>query len=253
MSANKKVFKDYANFYDTIYADKDYAGETSWIARQVAKLGVSDGRWLDLGCGTGRHLAQLPKKKFERFGIDMSAEMIAEARQRLPDARLEVSDIHTIPFEPPFDVVSAIFAVVSYLPENQALDRFLATVSSILKPGGIAYFDVWHGAAVLVEGPQERWQSYAGEDGEVIRLCQPIHRPESHTVDICYRLLHIAKENLLAEVNEVHTMRYYFIREVVEACSRNGLTAELICPFLDETKPISPHEWSMAVFGKKES
>jgi ubiquinone/menaquinone biosynthesis C-methylase UbiE len=91
-------------------------------------------RLLDVGCGTGHHLAELRQRGFDGAGVDGSAEMLVEARQVNPGADLRQADVEALPFpDASFDVVICI-EVLRYLPNPENCIREMARV---LRPGGI--------------------------------------------------------------------------------------------------------------------
>lgn len=64
--------KDYAAYYDMLYRNKDYGAEADYVAGLLRDDGVSGGRLLDVGCGTGRHLACMAERGFSVSGADRS-------------------------------------------------------------------------------------------------------------------------------------------------------------------------------------
>lgn len=116
-----------------------------------------EGQVLDVGCGTGRLLP------FATHGIDISPNMIEEARQKFPDKKLSVSDGESLPFEADhFDAVFS-FHVVMHLDVRKT-HAMLREAHRVLKPGGRLVFDFpsrkrrkltqteqpdWHGANEL--------------------------------------------------------------------------------------------------------
>jgi ubiquinone/menaquinone biosynthesis C-methylase UbiE len=91
-------------------------------------------RLLDVGCGTGHHLARMRARGFEVAGVDGSTEMLARARALNPDVDLRVAEVDALPFpDASFDVALCI-EVFRYLPDERACAREIARV---LKPGGV--------------------------------------------------------------------------------------------------------------------
>src|SRR5579871_3905004 len=78
------VFSQYAQYYDLLYRDKDYAGESRFIDELLRQAGVQAGPLLDIGCGTGSHARELARLGWKVTGIDLSPEMIGLARKRIP-------------------------------------------------------------------------------------------------------------------------------------------------------------------------
>ncbi len=52
------------------------------------------GRILDIGCGTGRHAIELAKRGSQVVGVDLSAEMLTEARKAAAKAGVVVQWVH---------------------------------------------------------------------------------------------------------------------------------------------------------------
>ena len=74
------VFGDYSRYYDLLYRDKDYAGETEYIASMMRCFRPEARRVIELGAGTGRHAGLLSRKGYVVHGVESSSEMFAQAR-----------------------------------------------------------------------------------------------------------------------------------------------------------------------------
>jgi SAM-dependent methyltransferase len=87
------------------------------------------GRVLEIGCGTGRLLAETDARV--RIGIDVSAVMARQARQR--GLAVALADAHALPFaSEAFDAVLAGKGVFRYLDYG----RGFAECARVLRPGG---------------------------------------------------------------------------------------------------------------------
>ena len=74
--------------------------------------GESAPRALDIGCGTGRHTAELATLVARAEGLDLASGMIDVARQRFPDISFVQGDAEQLPWsEPVFDVVYSSMAL----------------------------------------------------------------------------------------------------------------------------------------------
>jgi predicted TPR repeat methyltransferase len=70
----------YAEIYDWLYSDKDYAGECDLLEELFRRCsGREIQSILDLGCGTGGHAFPLADRGYQVLGVDRSADMIAQA------------------------------------------------------------------------------------------------------------------------------------------------------------------------------
>jgi SAM-dependent methyltransferase len=98
-------------------------------------------RVLDLGCGSGENSLLLALKGGRLAAIDISADLLRLARQRLavnsaPTAEFLVASAHDLPFEDvSFDAVLGI-AILHHLD----LSIVAREVARVLKPGGRAVF-----------------------------------------------------------------------------------------------------------------
>ncbi|MEW1638307.1 class I SAM-dependent methyltransferase [Streptomyces sp. NPDC093801] len=94
-------------------------------------------RVLDVGSGTGRPTAEtLVRAGCAVTGIDVSAEMVALARTRVPGARFERADVRT--YTPPgpdgFDAVCAFFPLL--MMDQSQIAASLERMASWTAPGG---------------------------------------------------------------------------------------------------------------------
>jgi trans-aconitate 2-methyltransferase len=89
---------------------------------------------IDMGCGPGFTTALLRDAVPHSFatGIDASPAMIAEARERVPDAHFVVADV-TAPLSLPAQLIYSRL-LLGHLPDPGAA---LATWAAALRPGGI--------------------------------------------------------------------------------------------------------------------
>lgn len=72
-----------------------------------------DARVLDLGCGSGRPVAELLASKYDYVGVDLSPEMIRVARTRAPEAEFEVANMTEIDFASrSFGAVVAFYSII---------------------------------------------------------------------------------------------------------------------------------------------
>jgi ubiquinone/menaquinone biosynthesis C-methylase UbiE len=103
----------------------------------------------DLGCGTGRHAAELAKRGAEVTAVDFSAGMIARASakpgwERVRFVQHDLTQRLPLP-DAAFDrVISSL--VVDHIPD---LVAFFSECRRIAKPGGLVVISVMHPAMML--------------------------------------------------------------------------------------------------------
>src|SRR5579859_2532327 len=100
------------------------------------------GRLLDLGCGTGRLLVRLAQLGHSAVGVDLSAEMLKVAGDKLRSSGLTASLIRANLVELDclregvFDHAACLFSTLGMIVGNDNRRQMLAHVLRVLKPGG---------------------------------------------------------------------------------------------------------------------
>lgn len=136
-------FHELAEYYDANNDWKDYRSESKrleTIARRFGRPGRTT--WLDVACGTGRHLEFL-SRRHPTVGIDSSREMLRVARRRLPGVRLVLDDMRSFRLKRRFDVVSCLFGAIGHLETKEDVRRTFANFARHLNPGGVAIVEPW--------------------------------------------------------------------------------------------------------------
>ena len=106
----------------------------SWLDRFLPARG--DGKeLLDVGCGTGYHLARYRDRGFNITGVDGSADMLHQARKANPGIVFHQSDVDRLSLpDVQFDFALCI-EVLRYLPD---IAPCLREMHRTIKPGGVA-------------------------------------------------------------------------------------------------------------------
>jgi SAM-dependent methyltransferase len=207
------AFARYARCYDLLYRDKDYAAEAAWVDAALRSNGQARGSLLDVGCGTGRHAREFAAWGWQVTGVDVSADMIALARERTPPGlRVSYATGRAAEFDlgRQFSAVVSLFHVASYHTAPGELAAMLANLRRHLVPGGRLLFDFWHGPGVLADPPTRRERSVADEVIRVHRQSLPTHLPEENTVEVRYEVtIEPVAGGPAEQVEEVHRMRYF--------------------------------------------
>jgi SAM-dependent methyltransferase len=117
-------------------------------------------RVLDLCCGSGDLTVTLQAAGFKVTGLDGSAEMLAFARARVPEAEFILADARSFHFESAFDAVLSTFDSMNHILVLEELECVFRNVHAVLNDGGLFVFDMnmqesfetlWQGTFATVE------------------------------------------------------------------------------------------------------
>jgi SAM-dependent methyltransferase len=108
---------------------------------------LADLRVLELGCGEGALLTSLLHYQADArklAGVDIDVGKVARARTSLPDVRLAVGDIASLPYRHgAFDLIFAFTALSSVLDQRARCQGALEALR-VLRPGGLlVVYDFW--------------------------------------------------------------------------------------------------------------
>ena len=134
------MYREFARFYDGVEGDAPHSF-TRWIGARVTRYDVAVESVLELGSGTGAVLAALPEE-WEKTGVDISPEMLAEARRKGVGATFVEADLTRIDLGRRFDLVLCVFDTVNHLLTPEAWQQAFAVARAHLRDGGLFLFDL---------------------------------------------------------------------------------------------------------------
>lgn len=139
------VVDAFGSWYLEIYPHRDDA-EAARLVGTLAREWPLAGRWvLDVGCDPGRHLVPLRDAGAQPFGLDLSPQLLTEARRVRTaaggDWPLVRADMRSLPFrDRSFEGVTSLFTSFGYFGEEEDR-RVLAEGARVLAPGGFHLLD----------------------------------------------------------------------------------------------------------------
>lgn len=140
----EELFTNYSKNYDNENFTKGTIGECDFIEQEIQfnkSLKI-----LDVGCGTGRHLIELAKRRYTNIiGIDLSTDQLSRAHEKGIDAGVEIkfqkADARNFSFDDPFDVVLMICEGAFSLMETDEMNfQILQCIEKSLNTGGKLIF-----------------------------------------------------------------------------------------------------------------
>ena len=205
----------YSNLYDLIYKKKNYAKEFFFIKKIINKYLEEPKSILDLGCGTGNYSNLMTKLGLEVVGIDRSKHMLSIAKKKYQNkSKLKFfhSSIQNLNIKKKFDIVSALFHILSYQTKLRDIKKFFFNSRRHLKKNGLLIFDFWFKDGVLNLRLPLKCLNVSNKKYTVYRITRPKwlkYKDEIH--DIHEMIIIDKKSKKSSIVQEVHKMRYFKI------------------------------------------
>jgi SAM-dependent methyltransferase len=183
--SNRFQEADAVTAYETgEYAANSYSSSIWALQRPVLENILKDFRQkrtgpvrlLDFACGTGRVLSFLEGLADTADGIDISQNMVAQARPKCARARLQVGDILTQPelLQKSYDVISCFRFILNVEPALR--HRVLSRLREVLQPpDGLLLVNI-HGSSRSLRHPAivwRRWRELGGKSDAMLNEMSP--------------------------------------------------------------------------------
>ena len=216
-------FEHGAEFYDAIYSWKDYPAEVDRLREIVVARAPAATTWLDVACGTGTHL-ELLRESYSVEGVDLEADMLAVARERLRGVPLHLGDMRTFNLGRQFDIVSCLFSSIGYMETVEDLVQALANMGGHVAPGGLLLVEPWLTPDAYQPGHLSKPLVASGDDFHVVRMNDSRIRGRLSVMRFHYL---VSRPGKVKHFTEDHALALYTNDEYRAAFEAAGLSATL--------------------------
>ena len=215
------IYGGFAQIYDK-FMDIPYEAWADYIEAIWRRFGVvhkpKPKLVLDLACGTGGLTAALAGRGYDMIGIDISAEMLAIARQKDHRPLYLQQDMRDFELYGTVDAIICGCDSINYLLDEDDLERTFALCANYLNPGGILVFDInteYKFDQVLADGTF----AAACEDGAYIweNFYDAGEKINEYVIS-CF----VRQGEVYRRFDEVHLQRVYSAQEISGALSHAG-------------------------------
>lgn len=181
-------------------------------------------RVLDLACGQGRHAVEFARRGHRVTGVDLSAPLLARARERADEAGVGVTWLHQdmrAPVEGPYDLAVNLFNAFGYLETEDEDGRALEAVATALRPGGVFVQEVGNREA-QIRDPRTADVHRIDEQLTLIEEREFDLRSSRLRVDYTY----VEDERITGRRH--HVLRLYTLTELMAMHEAAGLQVEAV-------------------------
>jgi ubiquinone/menaquinone biosynthesis C-methylase UbiE len=139
---------------------------------------------LEIGCGSGRITRALTEIFGEVYAVDISGEMIRQARETLkdtPNAHVFQNSGSDLAVLGDIQVDFAFsYIVFQHIPSREVIESYVREVHRLLRPGGLFKFQV-QGDATMLASPEDTWLGIPFSDESAVAMAEscgfePRHR-----------------------------------------------------------------------------
>lgn len=172
----------YVNTATANWTDEEFfaSGEKTVAEEILTDLGnicqgkaERDMRVLEIGCGAGRVTRALARLFGEVHGVDVSGEMIRQAKlalQDLPNAFVYQNNGQDLAVVPPLQFDFAFSSIVfQHIPSREIIENYVREVQRLLRPGGLFKFQV-QGDSTMETKPDDTWLGVPFSDRQAVDM-----------------------------------------------------------------------------------
>ena len=124
---------------------------------------------LELGCGTGTILKNMPQKA-ELTGLDLSKDMLAIAQKKLPSATFVNADMTSFSLKKKFDLILCVFDTINHLNTFSLWKKTFKNVAQHLDKKGIFIMDMNSLERLAFATTYPSYARYVGKDTIIFKV-----------------------------------------------------------------------------------
>ena len=189
---------------------------------------------VELGCGSGLLTRYLLDAGHRVIATDASPAMLDLARTYVPEAeRIEQLTLPDDPI-PDADAVVSIGHVVSYLPDQAAIEQALAAAAQAVRPGGVLVVDICD----LEWGHARRDVSNGGWVGDGWALVTQFSVPTPTSFVRQMAVFSLQADGSWRRSDERHDNTLIDTKIAPDLLAKHGVSAQVGRAFGDETLPV---------------
>ena len=214
-----KAYSVFAHIYDKMMDNIPYEEWKDYLLRMMYLYRVSPSASIaELGCGTGTMTGLLVEEGLDVMGLDISSDMLAEARKKYPDISFLEADMCDFKLPEKKDVIVSICDSINYVLTTEDLVKTFSSVRENLNEGGIFIFDLK--TKFFFENALDG-RTYR-DRGSGFRCTWKNHFDASSNIHSYLLDIKVKDGSKWVSTKEVHRQRAFAAREIIEAAKLSG-------------------------------
>lgn len=211
-------YEQFSYVYDRLMEEAPYDGWADLVAAEL-----TEGKVLDLGCGTGECSLRLAARGYDVTAVDLSEQMLSVGQDKALEKKLDVrfvqQDMRELETAEQYDVITIFCDSLNYVTDEHGVKSTFERVFAHLKPGGILMFDVHslHKINDLFVG-----HTFASNDDDISYIWNSFEGEEPGSVEHDLSFFLENEEGLYERFDEVHLQRTFSIDQYKVWLSETG-------------------------------
>lgn len=241
-----RLFHEFAHRFDLHTPPNHYQHDQFFVLNRVRQY--TNGRLLDVGCGTGALLRRARADGISAVGIDASPEMVAECERHLGKGAARVLRMEQLSDTAAYDVISCLSWSLNYLPDEVTIRSTLQRFHRALCSGGTVVLQVAHAAHATGDVFEDREPGQDGSPDDVLliyqfaRAAERNHDLRAQYVYACRSERELVCEEHVLHVADAHSLTRLaaeagFVKIAVYDSWREEPFARSVTPFVVGRKP----------------
>ena len=219
------AYESFASVYDLFMEDVNYDEWVDYVEKIFSEFNIKPELVCELGCGTGNIALRLAKKGYDVIGIDVSEDMLSEAKLKAEKEGLDtlflLQDMREFELYGTVNCILCLCDSLNYITEDEDIKEVFRLVNNYLHPNGLFIFDLntkykyeQMGETTIAENREEAsfiWDNYYDPEEEINEYELAIFIPEGEDSDL-YR-----------KFEEVHYQRAYDLATIRRLLEEAGM------------------------------
>lgn len=247
--------KDYAEYYDLIYKDKNYNRECDYLEQIWSKFSrEKPTKVLDVGCGTGGHSIPLSERGYKVTGVDLSEAMINIAKEKAASKQLDIKfyvyAMQEMDLQKKYDTVICMFNALNHVVGADLIKKTLSKIHDLLVDGGLLLFDYRNGIPSIRSFSPTRAKWIENGNYKILRISETKLDAIKQLFHTYYTVLIIDEDNVVKKFFDKHIVQFFFPLEIEEYLKTTGFEILNTSPFLSIDEPASEDDWNVMVVAR---